>query len=284
MNAWKLTIEYDGSRYSGWQDQINARTVQGELRKAAEDLFHDEVDIQGSGRTDAGVHALAQVAHLRVRLKLVPKPAELARALNDRLPADIVVISAEPAADNFHARHDATSRVYRYQISTRKTAFLKRYVWWVKEPLDLAAMAQAARTLIGRHNFVCFRAADAGRPDESTIVVVDSASIDVEGPLIVFRIEASHFIWRMVRRLAGVLVKLGKGDITSEDFAKLLEGHADPRLDVAGWTAPSSGLALEAVRYPERRAERSTTHSTASPRSFTSRSGGSSRKPSGWKP
>ncbi len=251
MITWKLTLEYDGSKYSGWQAQVNARTVQGEIRKAAEEFFRAEVDVQGSGRTDAGVHALAQVASLRAKVKHDPSPEELIRGLNDHLPADVVIHHAEPALPRFHPRHDATARVYQYRISRRKRAFAKRYVWWVKGELDLPAMQRATRMIAGRHDFVCFRALDASRPDESTVVVVESASLEIEDDMIVFRIEASHFIWRMVRRLVGVLVKIGLGDVTQEEFAQLLNGKPDKKLDVASWTAPSSGLFLEKVRYPE---------------------------------
>lgn len=250
MSAWKLTLEYDGGRYSGWQEQKNARTVAGELHTAAEDFFRAEVDLQGAGRTDAGVHALAQVAHLRIHGKVHRSAADILRELNARLPADIAVLDVEEAPGRFHARHDALTRTYRYQISTRKTAFSKRYVWWIKEPLDLALMARAARRIEGRHDFACFRAEDPARPGESTIVVVESASVEVEDPLIVFRIEASHFLWRMVRRLAGAIVKLGLHEITEQDWARLLEGRCDRKLDVAAWTAPASGLFLEKVTYP----------------------------------
>ena len=249
MKSWKLTLEYDGTRYSGWQEQRNARTVQGELRTAAEDFFGIAVDLGGSGRTDAGVHAAAQVAHLRADIRTAPPPLTIVRELNSRLPADIVVLEVEPVSNRFHARHDAVSRSYVYQLSTRKSAFSKRYVWWVKEPLDVAAMNEAASKLTGRHDFVCFAAADPSRPDESTIVVVETASVEQEGDMIVFRIEASHFLWRMVRRLAGVLVKLGKAEITMEQFDQLLAGRCDRKVDVAAWTAPSAGLFLDEVKY-----------------------------------
>ena len=256
MKTWKLTLEYNGTKYSGWQEQHNARTVQGQLRKAAEDYFGTPVEVQGAGRTDAGVHARAQVAHLKIR----PKPGgkqqfapvdSILRALNERLPADVCIIDVAEAADDFHARHDAIARRYLYQISTRRTAFFKRYVWWVKEPLDTAAMGRAAELLIGRHNFNCFRAPDPSKPDESPIVVVEHAGIEVEGDLILFRITASHYLWRMVRRVVGVLVKVGKGDIRIADFERLLAGQPDPSLDVAAWTAPASGLFLESVIYPD---------------------------------
>ena len=110
-------------------------------------------------------------------------------------------------------------------------------------------MSIAARMLIGRHNFICFRAPDPSRPDESTIVVVESASIEADEDLITFRIEASHYLWRMIRRVVGVLVKLGKGEITEQDFAQLLDGKCEARLNVAAWTAPAAGLFLEQVRY-----------------------------------
>lgn len=286
--TWKLILEYDGSRYSGWQDQSNARTIQGQIRAAAEDFLQTKVDLQGSGRTDAGVHALGQVAHLRAELKNVPHPQEILRALNDRLPSDIAILSVERASPAFHARHDAISRAYRYQIAIRKTAFDKRRVWWVKETLDTERMAQAASLLVGRHDFVCFRAADPSRPDESTIVVVESATVETLDARILFRIEASHFLWRMVRRLAGALVKVGKGEVSVEEFSGLVEGRCDPRLDVAAWTAPASGLLLEAVRYPVetplRAPSRPPSQSASSRKSSTTRSGGHSRKPSGWKP
>jgi tRNA pseudouridine38-40 synthase len=257
LKTWKLTLEYDGTKYSGWQEQPNARTVQGQLRKAAEDFFGNAVDIQGAGRTDAGVHARAQVAHLRLRPKPGVKPRfapvdTILRALNERLPADVCIIDVAEVQNTFHARHDAVSRTYLYQISTRRTAFFKKYVWWVREPLDTAAMAQAAGMLIGRHDFTAFRAADPSKPDESPIVVVEDATIEVEGDLILFRITASHYVWRMVRRVVGVLAKIGKGEVAIDDFARLLTGHVDPSMDVAAWTAPESGLFLESVIYPDR--------------------------------
>ena len=251
MTVYKLLLEYDGSRYSGWQEQKNARTVMGELRKAAVSVFHGNVELHGAGRTDAGVHALGQVAHLKVVQQVRETPAVLLRRLNDLLPADIVVLSLETASRTFHARHDAVSRAYIYQISTRKQAFTKKNVWWVKEPLNVKAMSGAAAQLVGRHDFVCFRAEDSARPDESTIVVVESAQIEADDAIIQFRIEASHFLWRMVRRIVGCLVKVGKGELSEDAFRRLIDGHPAPSADVAAWTAPASGLFLESVRYKE---------------------------------
>ena len=250
MRTFKLTLEYDGSKFSGWQTQINARTVQGELQVAADELFGVETDIQGSGRTDAGVHAVGQVAHIKVRS--MPRDlhtARIVRELNDRLSSSVAVLSCEEAAPGFHARHDAKARAYFYQISTRKTALAKRYVWWIKDELDVAKMQEAAALIAGRHDFVCFRAKDPSRPDESTLVVVDSAEVGTDDHLVIFRIEASHYIWKMVRRLTGTLVKVGLGAVSVEQFGGLLAGRKDPKCDVAAWTAPASGLFLEGVRY-----------------------------------
>jgi tRNA pseudouridine38-40 synthase len=249
MTTFKVLMEYDGTRYSGWQEQRNARTVMGELHKAAVEILGKEIELQGAGRTDAGVHALGQVAHIRVASAIKHSPEVIRRKLNDLLPADIVVLDMQAAPRSFHARHDARSRVYIYQISRRKQAFTKRYVWWVKEDLDVTAMQRATAMLVGRHDFICFRAADAARPDESTIVVVENASIETEEDIIQIRIEASHFLWRMVRRVIGVIVKVGKREVGLNDFGKLLEGKGHPKLDVAAWTAPASGLFLEEVRY-----------------------------------
>ncbi len=251
LRTWKVILEYDGTRYSGWQEQKNARTVGGEVRRAAEGFLETEVDLHGSGRTDAGVHALAQVAHLRANVRSAPRPEELRRAMNAELPGDIAVLRVDPIDNRFHARHDALRRSYVYQISRRKRAFEKKYVWWVKEPLDIASMSDAASRLAGRHDFVCFRAPDPSKPGESTIVVVDSAAVEDDGDMVLFRIEASHFLWRMVRRIAGVLVKVGKRELSVEEFHTLLDGRCDPKHDVAAWTAPAAGLFLERVVYPD---------------------------------
>lgn len=251
LRTWRLTLEYDGTQYSGWQEQKNAKTVAGDIRQAAEEFLQTDIELHGSGRTDAGVHALAQIAHLRANVRNAPRPEELRQALNAALPGSIAVLKVETADNRFHARHHAIRRSYIYQISTRKRAFEKKYVWWVKESLDLQAMETAASMLPGRHDFVCFRAQDPSKPDESTIVVVDSASIRADGDMILFRIEASHYLWRMVRRVVGALVKVGKREMTIAQFEQLLDGRCDSKLDVASWTAPAAGLFLEQVTYNE---------------------------------
>jgi tRNA pseudouridine38-40 synthase len=253
MPRYRVTLEYDGGPFSGWQRQENGPSIQGALEEAIFKLSGERVTVAGAGRTDAGVHALGQVMHLQVDGEVREQPHELMRRLNELLPADIAILQMERARRMFHARHDAAARAYIYQISKRKQAFTKKHVWWIKEPLDVESMARCAATLPGRHDFACFRAMDPSRPHESTVVEVSSAEIESEDDIVQFRIEASHFIWRMVRRIVGALVKVGKGEITEADFAKLLTGKCDAKLDVAAWTAPASGLFLEQVRYTERR-------------------------------
>jgi tRNA pseudouridine38-40 synthase len=242
--TWKLTIEYDGTRYRGWQAQTNTdRTVAGVLLRAVREVFGPDATVGGAGRTDAGVHAIAQVAHVKARRKA---PAgDIVWGINDLLPHDVNVLSAELAPLAFHARHDALSRTYLYRISRRRTAFDKRFVWWVRDRLDAAAMARAATLFEGRRDFSSFCENPEGQ--QSTIVVVERSTVVEEGPEIRFRIEASHFLWKMVRRLMGTLVEVGRGNVSEEDVAKFLrERTAAP----AGWTAPPSGLFLEKVNYP----------------------------------
>ncbi|MCC6294238.1 MAG: tRNA pseudouridine(38-40) synthase TruA [Bryobacterales bacterium] len=250
--TYKLTLEYDGTRYSGWQAQANARTVMGDLIGAAQDLFQTGVEVMGAGRTDAGVHAAAQVAHLRVTPREALRPERILAELNRRLPHDIAILELDEAPARFHARHDAAGRVYTYQIATRKTAFSKKYVWWIKEPLGVERMREAAGKIPGRHDFACFRAEDPSKPDGSTIVVVESAEIEVQDGMIVFRIEASHFLWRMVRRLVGALVKTGLGELPPQAWDRLLQGRCAAEWDIAAWTAPASGLFLSEVKYKPR--------------------------------
>jgi len=252
MPTWKLTIEYEGTRYHGWQSQKNAdRTVQGVLIRAAKELLGEDAALGGAGRTDAGVHALAQVAHLRAKKTLTPR--EIEHGLNDRLPFDVNVLAVEPASPDFHARHDAVSRTYLYRISRRRTAFDKRLVWWVKDRLDTAAMQRVATLFEGRHDFGSFCENAAGQ--ESTVVVVDSSTIVEGGPEIHYRITASHFLWKMVRRLVGTLVEAGRGSLDVPAVRAMLNERSQSRR-AAEWTAPPSGLFLEKVVYPSARGVR----------------------------
>ncbi len=244
MPRFRLLIEYNGTRYAGWQVQKNARTVQGELIRAAREVTQREtLEVYGAGRTDAGVHALGQVAHLDVATTL---PAgTLLERLNDALPGDINVRALTVASHRFHARHDAVARRYVYQISRRRTAFGKRFVWWVRAPLDLDAMRRAAGVFQGLHDFEAF--SDDRRSEKSTKVLVDDVAIVERGDLVLMRVTGSHFLWRMVRRMVGVLVAVGSGEVKAADVAQLMRGSGELP---ARLTAPASGLFLEAVAYP----------------------------------
>ncbi|CAN5696486.1 hypothetical protein BH24ACI2_BH24ACI2_00570 [soil metagenome] len=167
MHTWKLELEYEGTRYRGWQIQHNTKTVQGELVNAARQLFAGKVEIGGAERTDAGVHALSQTAHLIVSdLQTNITPRQILQGFNDLLPPDINLIKVINAPENFNARRDAASRYYLYQISTRRTAFAKIFVWWIKDNLDAKAMREAAEMLVGRHNFGSFCETEEGKNNQ----------------------------------------------------------------------------------------------------------------------
>jgi tRNA pseudouridine38-40 synthase len=244
----RATLEYDGTRYRGWQSQVNARTVQGVLHSAVEEVLGGDVRIFGAGRTDAGVHAFAQVASLHMPRPPATALGALRRALNDKLPFDVHVLDLQAVPPSFHARHDAALRLYRYRIARRRTAFGKPFVWWVKDHLDAAAMDRAAATLLGRHDFASF--CDNPEGHESTLVEVSYSRVETprEAPdLLLFRIGASHYLWRMVRRVVGVLVEIGTGRMPEDALGRFL-AERSPR--IAECTAPPAGLFLEGVVYP----------------------------------
>lgn len=244
MARFRLDLEYVGTRYSGWQAQKNARTVQGALDEAVRRVSgRDDSESYGSGRTDAGVHALQQVAHLDLETRLAAEP--LRRALNDELPADIDVLHAEKVTRQFHARHSAVARSYLYQIARRRTAFGKPFVWWIKDALEVAALAEAARVFEGLHDFASY--ADAELKEGSTKVKIDRVQVEEHGALVLVRITGSHFLWKMVRRMVGVMAEVARGGLRVKDVERFLDGPSDVP---ARLTAPPSGLFLERVSYP----------------------------------
>ena len=248
MPRFKLLIEYAGTRYSGWQIQKNARTVAGEIERAIyQGTKRREFELYGAGRTDAGVHALAQVAHLELYTDLAPEV--LRRRINDELPADIHIRSVDKAPHKFHARHDAIERAYLYQISTRRTAFGKPLVWWIREPLSIDSMRDASRAFVGMQRFDALTADDPEQ--KSTKVLVDAVEIEEEGALILVRVRGSHFLWKMVRRMVGVLAAVGRGELAAGEAARFLETDdaAVAKKTAAALAAPAAGLFLEAVRY-----------------------------------
>ncbi len=255
----KIYLEYEGTRYSGWQKQPNqadTKTIQGTLIKVIKKIFAKTrgkakfIDLQGSGRTDAGVHALEQVAHLECETMIAPEILKL--KINDELPSDINVIEIEKAPNNFHARHSAKSRQYLYVISKRRTAFEKRHVWWIKDKLDVIKMKEASAIFVGMHDFKSF--SEKNSEDKSTKCLIESLEITDDKEKIYIRIKASHFLWKMVRRIVGMLAEAGRGNFQKEQITGLLhplsfKEDGGEVLNPAEFTAPPSGLFLEKIYY-----------------------------------
>jgi tRNA pseudouridine38-40 synthase len=239
----RLLVEYEGTRYAGWQVQTDARTVAGELLSVLRKSLGESPRLIGAGRTDQGVHAEGQVANFFTRSTL--GTGVILERLNEGLPADINVLRAEDVPMSFHSRHDALARRYRYQIASRRSAFFKRLIWWVREPLDLPAMEGAAGDLLGRHDFSSF--ADRAEESREPRVRIFEATVRRSDFLISITLEADHFLPRMARRIVGVLVQIGLGRLPREAVRRFL---AETVQDPAQWTAPASGLFLERVRYP----------------------------------
>jgi len=243
MYKYKITLEYDGTNYSGWQTQKNAKSIQETLIKAAQKFLNTPVEVQGAGRTDAGVHAIAQVAHLESAKKTNLETLRI--GLNDNLPANINILHVENAPPRFHARHHAVSRSYLYLIAKRRTAFGKRYVWWIKDNLDVNKMRQALNVFSGFHDFASF--ADKRMDKEtSTQVNIEQVQLTEVDGIIALRIAGSHFLWKMVRRIVGITAEAGRGKFTIGDIEQMLNSYSDIP---AQFTAPPSGLFLEAVLY-----------------------------------
>ena len=240
----KLTIEYDGTDYCGWQVQPTGKTVQGVLEKAISTLVGRATRITASGRTDAGVHALGQVANFLSDKKL--EPYRVQRALNALTPEDVTIKTVEIVPDDFDARRQGRSRIYEYRILNRSSPspFHLRYAWHVHDSLDLAAMRQAITCLNGEHDFSSFRAAgcDAAHP----VRTVYASSISRSGEVIVFTVEATAFLRHMVRNLVGTLVEVGRQQRSPQSFAALLDARDRTQ---AGMKAPAHGLFLMEVKY-----------------------------------
>jgi tRNA pseudouridine38-40 synthase len=235
---FKLALEFDGGRYSGWQKQDDARSIQGSLLKAAAELFGPQVDVQGSGRTDSGVHGLRFAAHLEAFTDFSPQ--EIGQRLNDILPKDIAILECKRAGPRFHARHNCIGRSYLYQIAKRKTALCRDYVWQIPEPLHAGFMQEAATALVGMHDFTSFTDHQAVK-SKSPLVMVSKVQVAETDDFILVRIVASHFLWKMVRRIVGVLAEVGKGQLTVAEVRRFLE---EPVV-LKEYTAPSQGLFFE---------------------------------------
>ena len=245
LQTFRLIIEYDGSGFHGWQRQKKDRTVQETIEKALAVMTREKVTVIGSGRTDAGVHALGQVASFRTRSRL---DAEVfVNGLNSLLPGDVVVRACDPMPDSFHARFDVTSKHYRYHILNRSMApaIGRQFVWHIRKPLDTAVMSQAARILIGTHDFKAFEG--TGSPRDHTVrTVTDSTVKATGGGNLTYDIKANGFLRYMVRNIAGTLVEVGLGKLSVPDIQDILRSKDRSQ---AGATAPPHGLFLMDVAY-----------------------------------
>jgi tRNA pseudouridine38-40 synthase len=265
MRNLKLTLSYDGSDFAGWQVQPGALTIQGALASAIGRLTGEKVLPQGSGRTDAGVHALAQVATFCTESS-VPT-ANFVKALNDLLPASVRVLDVEEAAHDFHARHSARGKTYRYRIYRAAICppFLARYVWHYPYPLDEPAMIGAAEEVVGEHDFTSFAAVDSERSAGVSPVFADganarggdgsqvsnirrifSSSWERQSDELIYTVKGSGFLHHMVRNLLGTFILVGKGTLRVDDVSRILAAR---NRSAAGSTAPANGLYLVKVEY-----------------------------------
>ena len=259
MQNWKVTLAYDGTAFHGWQVQPGLPTVQAELQAALGRICGEAPLPQGSGRTDAGVHALGQVASFALE---APIPADnLMRALNRTLPAAIRVRETRVVGEGFHARHSAVAKTYEYRIFRGGlcSPFLAPYVHVCTWRLDMAALAEAATMVMGEHDFVSLAAADpdsAAREDgdlqaepKSTVRTIFSSQWSEErGELLIYRVRGNGFLHHMVRNLVGTMLEIGRGQFASGSMARILEARAR---SAAGPTAPAKGLFLHSVEYPD---------------------------------
>jgi tRNA pseudouridine38-40 synthase len=272
MRTFKIIVSYDGTDYSGFQRQANARSVQAELETALRPIEGRSVTVAGAGRTDAGVHALGQVASFKLTSAIAA--GDLMQALNARLPEDVRVLSAEEAAEGFHAQFSARGKFYRYRVSNTRvmSPFQRRYAWHISRELNLDAMRQAARELLGEHDFSCFQAAPTGRAQLKLRPIGDELRPVAGGPakgtrtsrrtitgavwteeplaaggrLLTFEIGGTGFLKYMVRTIIGTLVEVGDGRRTPASIRELL---LSGNRSAAGPTAPPAGLYLVRVDY-----------------------------------
>ena len=257
-SIWKLVLAYDGTDFFGWQVQPDRATIQGTLADAIAAVTGERVLPQGSGRTDAGVHARGQVASFCLTASI--PAASLVRALNRRLPESIRLLSAEPAAAEFHARHSARAKTYEYRIFRGEICppWTARFAWALNWPLEVERMQEAAEQVMGTHDFSSFAASDpdfaarrdedngAGSGDVDNVRTVFESNWNAEGDLLLYRVRGNGFLHHMVRNLVGTFVDAGRGRVKPEDVARILEARSREQ---AGPTAPARGLFLDSVEY-----------------------------------
>ena len=245
MRNFKLTIEYDGSRYCGWQRQNNDPTIQGEIEQALMKMIGRKISLIGSGRTDAGVHAYGQVANFKCDTKL--NAEDFLGGLNSLMPDDVIVTSCEEVDETFHARYNVQSKTYVYRIlnRSRPAAICRQYAWHIRKKLNLESMRAAITHLVGCYDFKAFEG--AGSPRSHTHRCVIKANLfEKKNGYLVFEIEADGLLRFMVRNIVGTLLEVGLGKITPADFKRILDSKDRSQ---AGATAPARGLFLKEVNY-----------------------------------
>lgn len=245
MRRLKLTVAYDGTDFAGWQVQPGRRTVQGEIERAWREISGEQVRLTASGRTDAGVHALGQVVGLQTSSPMPPERVQ--RAINAKLPEDVVIVAAQAAPANFHATHDAVRKTYRYQIHNSRVRPLldRRFVWFYPTAeLDVARMRSGAAELVGRHDFASFETSGSERA--TTVRTVLALDVDRTGERINISVTGDGFLYNMVRAIAGTLVEVGRGAQPPEWVAQVLAARDR---SAAGPNAPACGLVLVGVEY-----------------------------------
>lgn len=247
MRNFKLTLEYDGTGFCGWQTQKQGeRTVQGEMEAIFLKIFKQPIHAIASGRTDSGVHALAQVVSFKVNTRM--KPLEIQKALNSLLPADIAVHKVQEVKTVFHAQYSVKEKTYRYTVLSRKyrSVFLRDRVYFYPYPLNILRMRKASKDLTGRHDFKSFQAYDPLRAERRTVRTIKKIVIKKEGDLIHIDVTADGFLYKMVRNIAGTLLAIGSGQLPCDCLPKILKA----RNRKAAWdTAPAKGLGLMTVKY-----------------------------------
>ena len=244
MKNIKLVVEYDGTNYSGWQKQPKRKTVQQEIENAVFKITGEKTVVYGSGRTDSGVHAMAQVANFKTGSALTA--TQFQKALNTSLPSDIAIINVKEVPGSFHSQFSSKSKLYLYKILNRdyRSALIGGKTWQVNQVLDLEKMKLASGHLLGTHDFKVF--AHSGITVKSTVRTVKTARFSRKKDIIIFEIEADGFLKRMVRLIIGTLVQVGKGRINPKDFKKILDSGEKNKYV---YTAPARGLYLKKVRY-----------------------------------
>ena len=244
MRNIRLTIQYDGSRYSGWQFQKNSKTIQDRIERSLRQIVSEKVRLRGASRTDAGVHAQGQVANFKTRSMLPPQ--SLQKALNSALPKDIVIADSREVSSDFNAQFDARWKSYRYTVINSDIAspFLRKYAAIMRQKLDVSRMRKAARFMIGKHDFRSFQS--QGSSVRNSKRTVKELTISRKGNLIVIDIEADGFLYNMARSIVGTLTEVGRGKITPGSVKQII-ARCDRKL--SGPTAPAKGLCLMKVTY-----------------------------------